>query len=157
MANGKKNIFISHVHSDDEAVFQLQDLLDKRGYQVRNSSIDSSNPNNAKDPDYIKTGILAPRIQWAGTMVTLISPETHTSDWVDWEIEYANKHDKRIVGVWLQGAKDADLPDGLELYADALVGWNTDQIIAAIEGGIGTFSDASGNQRPSRNIKRYKC
>ncbi|MEZ5829238.1 MAG: TIR domain-containing protein [Hyphomicrobiales bacterium] len=46
-------------------------------------------------------------------MVVLVSPNTHKSEWVDWEIEYA--HTKcsgtRIVGVkWTHGAQGCDLP-----------------------------------------------
>ena len=65
----KKNIFISHIHEDDKELGKLKELLGKKGYQIRDSSIDSSNPNNAKSPEYIKTGILAPRITWAGVMI----------------------------------------------------------------------------------------
>ena len=61
------------------------------------------------------------RTSWnAGTVVVLISPETRNSEWVDWEIEYAQQHDKRIVGIWTHGAAECDIPDALEKYADAM-------------------------------------
>src|SRR5947199_4924986 len=103
------NVFISHIHEDDADLTSMKDLLSKSGCQIRDSSINSSRPNEATSEDYIKSEILAPRIQWAGTVVVLISPGTHESDYVNWEIEYANKLGKRIVGVWARGSKDCDV------------------------------------------------
>src|SRR6185295_11351644 len=98
------------------------------------SSINASRPNNAKDPDYIKSQILAPRIDWAGTVVVLISPETKDSEFVAWEIEYAARTETRIVGVFTRGSADCDMPEGLEDYADAIVNWDGDAIVEAIRG-----------------------
>ena len=152
-----KNVFISHVHEDDGTLQELKQLLETNGYGIRDGSIDSSKPNDAKNPDYIKTEILAPRIQWAGTMVVLVSPQTHTSNWVEWEIEYAQKHDKRIIGVWAQGAQDSDLPENLEKYADAVVGWQADRVIDAINGKIDNWQKSDGTPWPKRDIARFKC
>jgi len=38
----------------------------------------------------------------------------------NWEIEQANKQNKRIVGVYAQGGKDAEIPTALEKYASSL-------------------------------------
>lgn len=152
-----KNVFISHVHEDDALVAGLKDLLGKAGYEVRDSSVDSSKPNEAKSEEYIKSGVLAPRIQWAGAVLVLVTPDTKNSDWVNWEIEYAEKQDKRIVGVWGQGCKDTDVPEALEKYADAVVGWQADRIRDAIEGRISNWFTCEGHQRPPREITRYNC
>src|SRR5687768_12559611 len=95
MANETKNVFISHVHEDDAVLPQLKSLLASRGYEIRDASIDSSKPNSAQSEDYIKSKILAPRIQWASVVIVLISPETHTSHYVNWEIEHAAKEGKK--------------------------------------------------------------
>jgi len=156
--NGElKNIFVSHVHEDDALVQSLRDLLGNNGHQVRDSSIDSLNPNNAHSDDYIKSGILAPSIAWASTLVVLISPETHQSDWVNWEIEYAEKQGKRIVGVWVRGGQEADMPENLDLYADAVVGWQADRVMDAINGDISNWTRADGTLRAPREITRYSC
>ena len=128
------NIFISHIHEDDEYVSRLSDLLKKNGYDVRNGSIDSSKPNDARNPEYIKEKYLRPRINWAGTLVVLIGPGTHQSDWVNWEIEYAHRHGTPIVGIYQQGAKESDLPEAFERYGTALVGWNSDKLMGAVRG-----------------------
>ncbi len=151
-----KNVFISHVHEDDGEVGKLKDLLGKRGYTVRDSSIVRSKPNQAKSEGYIKSEILAPRIRWAGTVIVLVSPDTHTSKWVNWEAEYAAKSDTRIVGVWVRGAKDADLPKGLEQYADAIVGWDSSAIIDAMNGSDNWVAP-DGGATPEWDLPRYSC
>ncbi len=157
MSGEIRNVFISHVHEDDAALKDVRDLLGTRGYTIRDASIHSGTPNDAKNHDYIKNGILAPQINWAGTMIVVISPTTHKSDWVNWEIEYAEKQGKRIVGVWLQGAQESDIPEALKLYADAVVGWQADRVIGAIEGEINNWSNSDGSERPAQTIPRYSC
>lgn len=128
------NIFISHCGEDADCLEKLRILLKKQGYEVRDSSIDERNPNNAKDPEYIKT-LIRPKIDWAGKVLVLIGPQTHTREWVEWEIEYANKNgDKRIVGIYARGDSDSDIPVNLKKYGDALVPWSSDKLVSAIEG-----------------------
>jgi hypothetical protein len=157
MADEIKNIFISHIHEDDPVLKDLKDLLVRNGREFRDGSIDSSKPNEAKDPDYIKNGILAPRIKWAGVMVVLLSPDTCTSSYVDWEIEYAHKQGKRIVGVWCQGDKGCEVPENLEKYADAVVGWQAERVLDAIDGKLNNWCTPAGEERPEREIARFNC
>jgi len=150
-------IFVSHIHEDDEHITVMRELLGGKGYDVQVSAVDSSTPNNAKDEDHIKSEILAPKIDWAQTMVVLVSPGTKESDWVDWEIEYAHQHDKRIVGVWTSGAADTDVPQALAEYADAVVGWQADRIDGAIRGTINNWTGSDGRERDRQEIRRYSC
>ncbi|HUA12811.1 MAG TPA: TIR domain-containing protein [Solirubrobacteraceae bacterium] len=151
-----RNVFISHVHEDDRHLGRLKELLADRGLDIRDSSVNASTPNDAKDPDYIKHQILAPKIRWAGTMIVLISPDTKDSVYVDWEIQYAVNTDTRVVGVFAPGASDSDLPDGLTDYADGIVGWNGDRILDAIQGGD-VWQDSSGAPRARKDIARHNC
>lgn len=155
-SNGS-NVFISHIHEGDAELAGMKDLLSKQGFDIKDSSINSSRPNSATDSDYIKSSILAPRIQWAGTFIVVISPGTRESEWVDWEIEYAHQLGKRIVGVWAHGSAECDLPDALDRYADAVVGWNADRIKDAICGDLNNWETSDGNIRAPRELARYKC
>jgi hypothetical protein len=158
MPEETKNVFISHIHEDDAGLEKLKDLLKKHGMMIRDSSINSDNPNDANSPEYIKSGILAPQIQWAGTLVVYITPQTKNSVWVNWEIEYALKNGKNVVGVWGNGAKDCDVPEALEDYADAVkVGWHGPSIIDAINGTNNDWEQSDGTIRAPRPIKRYSC
>lgn len=152
-----KNVFISHIHEDDDGLKKLKDLLGKSGMQIRDYSINSSNPNDAKSEQYIKSEILAPRINSCDTIVVYVTPDTKDSAYVDWEIEYAERQGKRIVGVWAYGEKECPVPKGLSDYADAVVGWNGDGIIDAIEGRRNGWEQANGEPIPPREIKRYSC
>jgi MTH538 TIR-like domain (DUF1863) len=157
MAGQTKNIFISHIHEDDSRLGDLKGLLAKHGMTARDSSINSTNPNQAKSEEYIKSQILAPQIQWAGTLVVYVSPATKNSDWVNWEIEYAHKLGKRIIGVWERGAKDCELPDALKNYADAVVGWTGTSIIDAINGDCDVWEKPDGAQFDRRPITPHRC
>ena len=142
-----KNVFVSHYNKDEENIGKLKSLLSQKGYTIKNSSIDSTKPNRATNPEYIKR-LLRMRIQWAGTFICLIGPNTHKREWVDWEIEQAFKKGKRIVGVFINGAKDTDVPENFQKYGDALVGWHSDRIINAIEGKINNWETTTGEERP---------
>ena len=152
-----KNVFISHVHEDDKLLQDLKDLFALNGYEIRDGSIDSSKPNEATSDEYIKSEILAPRIRWASTMIVLVSPRTHESKWVEWEIEYAHKEGKRIVGLWVQGGQDSDIPKSLDDYADAFVGWQAERVMDAITGKINNWFGPDGQERPPREIRRHDC
>ena len=134
MAKDIKNVFISHYGIDEEHISKLKELLAKKNYVLRNSSIDSTKPNDAKNEDYIKYELLKPGIEWAGTTIVLIGPETHTRWWVNWEIEQSHEQGNRIIGVYIPGATDAKLPEAFEKYGEPPVGWLSDKIIDAIEG-----------------------
>jgi len=150
------NVFVSHIHEDDEHIGRMKDLLSSRGFDIRDSSINKDRPNRAKSEEYIKGEILAPRIRWAGTMVVLISPDTKDSRYVEWEIDYAQKLGKRIVGVFTRGSENCDMPEGLEDVADSIVSWDGDRVLDAIQGDE-VWQDSTGTPRAPRDIDRHGC
>ena len=144
-----RNVFVSHYSKDEENIQKLKDLLSSKDYAIKNSSIDSTKPNEASNPDYIKK-LLRDRITWAGKFICLIGPHTHEREWVDWEIEQAHKQGMDIIGVYIQGASNSDVPEGFEKYGGPLVGWTADRIIGALEGEIDSFENPDGSQRISK-------
>jgi len=156
----KKNVFISHVHEDDDLLPKLKDLVGRAGMDVRDGSVTSDKSNDARNEDYIKREILAPRIQWASTLLVLISHDTRDSWWVNWEIKYAVEQGKTVVGVYTQGATEADIPEELRRCGDAvIVGWQGDRVVDAINGRIRDWDKpGSGEARsPEWGVKRYSC
>lgn len=151
-----RNVFISHIHEDDRHLGQLKDLLADRGLDIRDSSVNASTPNKAKDEDYIKSQILAPKIRWAGTLIVLISADTKDSPYVEWEIDYAQKNETRIIGVFAPGASESDLPEGLADYADGIVSWSGDATFEAIMGDS-VWQDTTGTPRARSDIARHNC
>ena len=157
MAQPTRNVFISHKHEDDEGLRDLKRLVEEHGMTWRDYSITADNPNNAHSEEYIKSEILAPRIRQASCLVVYISEKTKNSDWVNWEIEYAQRLGKQIVGVWARGDRDCDVPEALEDYRDALVGWNGESIIDALNGTLTASYRRDGTEAEYRRIKRYAC
>lgn len=151
----RRHLFISHHHQDDGEVTKLTNLLTGKGYDVRNSSV-RMKPENQRRVDEKRVSdkvierILRMKISWASTVVVLIGKDTHSRNWVNWEIDKAHQQGKRIVGVFVRGGTEADIPPSLEKYGSAIVGWNTDSIISAIDG-QNNFQTPDGNSRPAVN------
>jgi hypothetical protein len=148
----RRHIFISHHHVDDAEVSKLTNLLSKSGHDIRNSSIRVNRDNQERlDKKEVKDEtirrLLRMKISWAGTVVVLIGKDTHSRPWVNWEIEQANKQGKRIVGVYIRGGTEVDKPAALEKYASAIVSWNTDSVMAAIDGTDNSFQNPDGSPR----------
>lgn len=150
------NVFVSHRHEDDALVADFKRLLDGTGVQVRDASITSDAPNQASDPDYIRSQILRPGIRWAGKLVVIITPDTKNHDWVAWEIEEAQKLGKPIIGVWAPGSAGCEVPEPLEKFADAIIGWRSERILAALNGEQ-AFEDSTGKPRPAQTVNRVGC
>lgn len=161
--NNRRHVFISHHHADDAEVTNLTSLLARSGHDVRNSSIRARPANQRRldkglvSDDTIRR-LLRMKISWAGTVVVLIGKETHERKWVNWEIEQANKQGKRIVGVFVRGGTDSDIPKAFEKYGSALVAWNSDSIISAIDGTANQFQNPNGSARPTTHERvALKC
>lgn len=157
-ANERRHVFISHHHADDARVDDLTSMLSRKGYDIRNSSIRAKPANQRRlDKGMVKDEtirrLLRMKITWAGTVVVLIGKQTHSRPWVDWEIEQANKQGKRIVGVYARGATEADKPAALEKYASAIVGWNSDAVMAAIDGTDNPFQNPDGSSRATAHTR----
>lgn len=151
------NLFVSHSGNDENKIDAFKKLMEKKGYDFRDSSIRESEPNRAHNEDYIKQGILKPAIGWAGTVVVLVGRDTHTSAWVNWEIEYGVKNNKKIVGVYLPGETGAILPPALTKFGCSCVSWNADKIDKAIQNNIAIWEDVNGNPISPNIPNRGTC
>jgi hypothetical protein len=151
----KHNVFVSYRYEDEARIDELKDMLKGAGADVRDSGINSSNPNDAHNEEYIKS-LLRDRIDWAGKVVVIVSPETKNHEWVNWEIEYAADQGKRIVGVYVPGAQDCDVPEALEIYANAIVTWDATKVVAALEG-EDNWEFPDGTPAPPRQVRKAPC
>lgn len=154
----RRHVFISHHHADDTEVTKLTEMLNRNGYDIRNSSIRAKPANQRRlDKGLVKDAtiqrLLRMKISWASTVVVLIGKETASRPWVNWEIEQANHQGKRIVGVFTRGGTSADVPPSFEKYGSALVGWNTESIVKAVDGGANMFQNPDGTSRSPVNAQ----
>lgn len=159
----RRHVFISHHHADDAQVTGLTKLLGRSGFEIRNSSIRAKPANQrrldeGRISDSTLKRLLRMKMSWASTVVVLIGKETHKRPWVEWEINKANELGKRIVGVYERGGTENDIPDAFNKYGDALVAWNSKNVVAAIEGQCDPFERPDGQERPAFNdIPRGSC
>jgi hypothetical protein len=152
----RRHLFISHHHQDDAEVTKLTNLLVSRRYDIRNSSVRMKPENQrrveeGRVSDRVIERILRMKISWASTVVVLIGNDTHERRWVNWEINKANEQGKRIVGVFVRGGTEANIPPSLEKYGSAIVNWNTDSILNAIDGN-NFFQNPDGTVRTAPNV-----
>ncbi len=158
-----KQVFISHHHADDEHVTKLAHLLARNGFEIRNSSIRAKPANQERlrkglVSDEAIRRLLRRKMAWASTVIVLIGNRTHSRPWVDWEIRKAHELGKRIVGVYARGATEADKPEAFEKWGTALVGWNSDRIIDAIEGKANPFENPDSTERePVHAVSTSRC
>ena len=161
--SNRYHVFISHHHADDAQVSRMTDMLERAGHEIRNSSI-RAKPANQKRlerglvSDRAIRRLLRMKMSWASTVVVLIGKDTHTRHWVDWEINTAKEKGKRIVGVFERGGTEHDIPEPFKMYGDALVAWNSDKIIGAIQGDFDPFENSGGGERePVGTAPRSSC
>jgi hypothetical protein len=155
------NIFISHYGKDDDHVQRLKQRLRDQGYNIRNSSIDSTKHRDGRIPsDAVVARLLRRGISWAGTFICLIGPETHSRPWVNYEIRQAHLQGKTIVGVYLHGsANNVQLPEAFKRYGGPVLGWNSlDKLGDAMAGkNLPAENPNSTIRTPIYNIIRIKC
>lgn len=160
MSDEIKNIFVSHQHNDADKIEDLKKLIGRHGINMRDSSIyEDKIKNNAKNEQYIKQELIKPQMKWAGTVAVLIGKDTAKSDYVNWEIKTAAEMGKNIVGIYLQDAKDEDIPAELKEYGNALVGWNGEKIVKAIDGENIEWEKSDGTPRENNpsGMTHYTC
>ena len=157
-----RNVFISHHHKDDKSVDELTNMIGGKGYNLRNSSI-RVKPDNEKRLQQNKVSdaairrLLRMKLRWASTLIVVIGKETHSRDWVNWEIEAANKLGMPIIGVYENGLKEkVPVPEKLEDYSAAVVGWRSAAIIDSLEGKP-RFENPDGSAWPNRSGGRTTC
>lgn len=160
MSDEVKNIFVSHQHNDADKIESFKNLIGKHGIDMRDSSIyESKLKNNAANEQYIKQELIKPQMKWAGTVVVLIGKDTAKSDYVNWEIKTAAEMGKRIVGVYLQGARNEDIPTEMVENGSDLVGWNGKKVVDAINGKDLEWENSDGSPRSNNpmDLPRYQC
>lgn len=156
----KYNVFISHYGKDDKQVQQLKQRLKDKGYNIRNSSIDSTKYRPTRPSEAVVARYLRKGISWAGTFICLIGEKTHTRPWVNYEIRNAHLQGKPIVGVFKHGCNNSvDLPEAMKKYGGATIGWNSlDKLGDIMSGEDFPIENPDGTDRePIYDIVRITC
>ena len=154
------NIFISHHGKDDKYVQSLKRRLKESGYDVRNSSVDSTKHQARRPSDDVIKRYLKGFVKWAGTFICLIGEDTHSRSWVNYEINQAHLQGKNIIGIYKHGCKETvELPLAFKKYGGTPLGWNSlNKLGDALEGNQLPAENPQGQLRgPIYGIVRIKC
>lgn len=99
------HVFISYRHNDTSYASKIADSLEKYGVQTwQDSKIKAGE-------DWVNA--IKHYLEQAKCLIIVLSPKTGESEWVNWELEYAQLHKKPIIPVLVQGKKTESLMEGI--------------------------------------------
>lgn len=128
------DLFISHAWSYGDDYHRLVDLLDSAAmFKWRNYSAPKDYP--VVDPDTpvgkkVLAAALERKIKPVNCVLIISGMYAARKEWIQKEIELAQKYDKPIVGIWPRGAQV--LPRVVADAAHRETGWSTASIVKAI-------------------------
>lgn len=125
-----KRLFISHSWTYSERYTSMVSLLNSRPYfEWQNYSVPVSKAFEGLTADELAEQ-LKNQIRPVQCVIIIGGMWTNHSDWIQFEIDFAKKIGKPILGVRPRSAKV--IPAAVAAAADALVNWNTESIVAGI-------------------------
>src|SRR5919198_1361772 len=122
------SVFICHDWEYSDAYYRVCDLLDRApNLSWKNLSVPEHDP---LDTDRMLRKNLRDQIRPADVMLVLGGMYSARSGWMDWEMQFARRIGKSIIGVKPWG--NVQLPVLVQKNAVQIVGWNTASIVDAI-------------------------
>ncbi len=122
------SVFICHDWEYSDDYFRICGFLDGAPhFSWRNLSVPEHDP---LDTDEMLQKNLRDQVRPADVMLVLAGMYSARSGWMDWEMEFARRIGKSIIGVRPWG--NVQLPVVVQNNAVEIVGWNTDSIVSAI-------------------------
>jgi Thoeris protein ThsB, TIR-like domain len=104
-----KRVFISFRAEDKPQVDGLRLLAKNPNFDLEFYDESIRVPVNSQNAEYIKS-VIQGKIGRAGVVLCLVSAQTHTSGWVDWELTTAINLQKPIVAMAVKDLHRAVLP-----------------------------------------------
>jgi|SRR2546422_6956754 len=105
----QSRVFMSFLAEDKDRVQGLRLLAANPDYELEFYDESVRAPINSADAEYVKRRIRE-KINRTSVTVCLISEKTHTSEWVDWELQVSHEKGNTIVAMALKGVERAVLP-----------------------------------------------
>jgi hypothetical protein len=162
-----KNILISRSKSYSEEVQRIKDLLSEKGYNLKDSSINTDCIDDlikqgkiTAESDYDAQEIFKLCSEWAEIVVVFVDQKTGQDEQVCNEIEIAHRNNKEIIGVVLPNVNEGDIPENLKKYATkGLVNSAEPKIVDSITGKEEVWQEVDGQARktPLAETKKPKA
>lgn len=125
-----KHLFISHSWSYSERYNSMVNLLDNRPYfEFSNYSVPDTKAFGPMSNAMMKEQLRA-QIRPVSCVIIIGGMWTAYSDWIQFEMEFAEEIGKPILGVRPRGAQV--IPTAVSAKADKIVSWNADSIVDGI-------------------------
>lgn len=122
------SVFICHDWEYSDDYYRICEFLDDApNFSWNNLSVPEHDPLDTND---MLQKNLRGQIRPADVMLVLAGMYSARSGSMDWEMAFARRIGKSIIGVKPWG--NVQLPVVVQNNADEIVGWNTDSIVSAI-------------------------
>ena len=105
----KKRVFLSFIEEDKQRVQGLRLLAANPDYDLEFYDESVRAQIDSIDAEYVKRRIRE-KISRTTVTICLISEQTHTSKWVDWELEESAEKGNAIIAIALKDVQRAVLP-----------------------------------------------
>lgn len=128
-----RRVFLSFRGEDYQRVNGLRLLASNPNFDLEFYDESVRVPYNSTDAAYIKMR-LAEKISRSSVTVCLISELTHTSEWVDWEIQKSHDEGNRIIAMALKDVTRATLPRKIRELGLDFHGWDIHKLNSLING-----------------------
>ena len=127
-----KHVFLSFVAEDLDRVNLFRGQARNKNSSLSFDDYSVRVPYTSTNADYIRSQIRA-KIRQASVLICLIGKTTHTSPWVQWEINTAATEGKRLLGVRLHsGALGEATPASMVNHRARVLNWDIDAIVREI-------------------------
>ena len=122
------SVFICHDWEYSDAYHRICDFLNGApNLSWKNQSVPEHDP---LDTDDMLKKNLRDQIRPADVMLVLAGMYSARSGWMDFEMAFARRIGKSIIGIKPWG--NVQLPNVVQANADNIVGWNSGSIVSAI-------------------------
>lgn len=129
----KKRVFLSFIEEDKQRVQGLRLLAANPDYDLEFYDESLRVAIDSNDADYIKRRIRE-KIGRTSITVCLISEQTHSSSWVDWELKESDDKGNTIIAMALKGVDNATLPTLIKAKALTFHAWSPEYLNKLIAG-----------------------
>jgi len=127
-----KRVFLSFLAEDAQQVTGLRLLAANPKYADLEFYDESVTvPYESLNAAYIKVKIRA-KITRTSVTVCLIGPNTHTSKWVDWELDESHEKGNKIIAMALKGVERAVLPRLIRELELSFMSWDPSGLMTLI-------------------------
>ena len=124
------DMFICHAWRYDDDYTRLVKLLRAAPlFKWRNYSVPWHDPLDAGNARRLR-GALDRQIRPASVVLVISGMYVNYRDWIQYEMEVAERYQKPVIGIHPWGAKR--VPVAVRQAAATMVGWNTKSIVRAI-------------------------